>query len=446
MKRPKNIRIMIVVLLLLLPFTNHAEIMPKIVGGVESNVSDWPFMAALIDTRLNGSIIVAGHSFMGFPIKNTKFQEFSGKIINCEQGLTICQNAYGKVCLIERGTNTGTEKIQNCKAGGGIAAVIYNNEINSIVDVETADMPAISTSRTNGLLLLNQVDNLIQFEYRNESFCGGSYIGGKWIVTAAHCFNQIDADSIVVHLGGHNLEINQGNIFSVKDVAIHKDYNDDTYDNDIAIIELASEPKGIPPVLIADELTLSFAIDQQLEATVIGRGLKAKRAAREIPRYEYPDPRLYEVSLALTDNQTCDQLMLEYLENDPGVINKPSIDTELVTNSMVCAGNLVGGLSSCQGDSGGPLIIKQSGKNYLVGLTSWGIGCGLADTFDVYTRVPYFKSDLKKVLDNRLQTTFSSTTTSERTDSGGNWHYLMTLLLLSVCVAFRVTGIKQRRL
>jgi len=320
------------------------------------------FRAQLINIETNRRITVAGNTYIGFPIKNTKFQEFSGKIVNCEQGLSACQNNFGIVCLIERGINTSIDKIENCKAGGGIATVIYNseNEAANLVDTVVADIPSISTSRANGFLLLNQLDNLMQFDYRDESFCGGSYIGGKYIVTAAHCFKEITADTIAVNLGGHNLELDQRNVFSVEDVAIHKDYDAITYDNDIAIIELSSEPVGIPSVLIADEFILSLAIEQRLEATVIGRGRKLKRAARELPRYEYPDPLLYEVSLRLTDNQTCDQLMLEYSSNELGETNKP--DEELIADSMLCAGNLVDGLSSCQGDSDGPLILKQSVK------------------------------------------------------------------------------------
>jgi len=60
-----------------------------------------------------------------------------------------------------------------------------------------------------------------------------------------------------------------------------------------------------------------------------------------------------------------------------------------IADSMICAGDLdVGGKDSCQGDSGGPMIDAET--KALVGVVSWGIGCGEARHPGVYTEVAYY--------------------------------------------------------
>jgi len=62
-----------------------------------------------------------------------------------------------------------------------------------------------------------------------------------------------------------------------------------------------------------------------------------------------------------------------------------------VDDSMICAGLPEGGKDSCQGDSGGPFFSNESPETReLLGIVSWGIGCGRAGYPGVYTEVSYF--------------------------------------------------------
>ncbi len=44
-------------------------------------------------------------------------------------------------------------------------------------------------------------------------------------------------------------------------------------------------------------------------------------------------------------------------------------------------------LTVFQGDYGGPLVARVSGKWFLVGMPSWGRGCGMAFFPSIFTRI-----------------------------------------------------------
>ena len=72
---------------------------------------------------------------------------------------------------------------------------------------------------------------------------------------------------------------------------------------------------------------------------------------------------------------------------------------------MICGGDQ--NLDTCQGDSGGPLIANIDGKFTLVGVTSWGKGCGGPNSPGVYSDISHpsmmnFINSIKQPVLNRL--------------------------------------------
>jgi len=76
------------------------------------------------------------------------------------------------------------------------------------------------------------------------AFCGGSVVNEKWIMTAAHCAEVKDPNSIVAYFGCTNIGSDPDCQFSrrVSKVEIHPGwkYDDDGIFNDIALLELES--------------------------------------------------------------------------------------------------------------------------------------------------------------------------------------------------------------
>lgn len=276
------------------------------------------------------------------------------------------------------------------------------------------------------------------------SFCGGSYIGGRWVLTAAHCVvdengRKILPGSIEVNIGSGDLATDRDNVIDVKKIWVDPSFKISPLTNDIALLELHRQPVDVHPVAILSAMELEQAALSYWPAIVLGRGSRSHYQLSEQPNIrERPRTELFEADVQLAPEGACNDIFnsIKATNDIPDSVLK--IDP--VNGTMLCAGNPSGATDTCLGDSGGPLLVQYGDKYYLAGITSWGFGCGIPGLYSVYTKVPAYLSKIEEVTDLSLVGTDSNIpggkgyllSTMDSEDSGGGAPGLWLIVLLGL--------------
>ncbi|MFE0389596.1 serine protease [Streptomyces bungoensis] len=215
---------------------------------------------------------------------------------------------------------------------------------------------------------------------RAGQFCGGVAVTRTTVLTAAHCMAEDVLGSppdrlpdLRVIAGRTDLLSADGEEIAVKDVRINPRYDADANTGDFAVLTLDTPLPQSAVVPMAPAGDAAYAPGTQAMVSGWGDTTGDGAYAR----------RLHAAHVRVLGDEACTRAY-------PG-----GPDGTYRASSMLCAGEAAGGPDACQGDSGGPLV--ASGR--LIGLVSWGNGCGRPGSPGVYTRV----SDVLRTLGRAVQ-------------------------------------------
>uniref|UniRef100_A0A1A9VQC0 Lectizyme n=1 Tax=Glossina austeni TaxID=7395 RepID=A0A1A9VQC0_GLOAU len=211
--------------------------------------------------------------------------------------------------------------------------------------------------------------------------CGASLISARYVLTAAHCFYDNDGLPSVVRAGGISLTDNDVQNIEITECIEHPDYEYPSSYNDIALVKLAEYRIPSSKFEGAACLWTPDRIDDHANVVVLGYGQTSFAGIAS--------EDLLKAALKVHPQSQCEQ------DYPPDELSRNLRNG--ITKNFICATDPENLRDTCQGDSGGPLVALIKRIPFIVGVTSFGVGCA-SGMPGVYTRVSEYSSWIEKII------------------------------------------------
>ncbi|MEO8688045.1 MAG: trypsin-like serine protease [Solirubrobacteraceae bacterium] len=208
-----------------------------------------------------------------------------------------------------------------------------------------------------------------------EAFCGGTLVGSRQFLTAAHCATDdlglpLPAAAFRIRLGNVDRTPTTPDEYFVTNNDVNGAYNSETFQNDSAMFTL-DRPANYEPMRVVGDNEDSLWAPGTI-ARIIGWGTLCSSTCGS-------SDLLRKADVPIIPDSRC-------------AADYPSSPDNFDPSVMVCAADPEGtppasSHDTCQGDSGGPLLVPDGGFFAVAGITSWGVGCADPAKPGVYSRI-----------------------------------------------------------
>lgn len=235
---------------------------------------------------------------------------------------------------------------------------------------------------------------------REHFLCGAALIDRQWIITTAHCFMYTSSDDHIrkflilppemykIKVGDtvRTVEEASQRVYFATKIIMHPQYHDDYKENDIALVKLSFRvtlTQNVRKVCLPQaENSSSFHERLTPPGT---HGFVAGWGSTQV---------LNPGETADSESSSSEVLRSAQFQIQDSKLCQNSTDYHFNESLEFCAGSDRDGIGPCTGDSGGPFVMRvlMGGalKWVVVGLVSWGEGCGIYGRYTYYTRLaPY---------------------------------------------------------